>query len=108
MGAGVWAVSVEKSERAIFSQHEKTKQNFNKSSMAAPCVRKLALGFGSGDEQIMPKKITTEKKKKFLPKFSAGSSSSSGSVCSRGRWRKWRSSRRFNCKCVFFELSEKL
>lgn len=51
-----------------------------------------------------------EKKKKFLPKFSAGTSSSSGSVCSRGRWRKWRNSRRwcFNCKCVFFELSEKL
>lgn len=60
MGAGAWAVSVEKSESAIFSQHEKTKQNF-KSSMAASCVRKLARGFGSGDEQIMPKKNRKEK-----------------------------------------------
>lgn len=28
MGAGAWAVSVEKTEKAIFRQHENTKQNF--------------------------------------------------------------------------------
>lgn len=36
--------------------------------MAALCVRKLALGFGSGDEQIMPPKKTNRKEKEIPPK----------------------------------------
>lgn len=52
MGAGACAVSAEKTERAIFSQNENTKQNLKK-SMTAPCVQKQARCFGSGDEQIM-------------------------------------------------------
>lgn len=49
MGAGAWAVSVEKREKATFRQHENTKQNF-KYSIVAP--RRL----GSGDEQIMQRR----------------------------------------------------
>lgn len=37
MGAGAWAVSVEKTEKAIFRQHENTKQNF-RYSIVAPRV----------------------------------------------------------------------
>lgn len=55
MGAGVWAVSVEKTEKAILSQHENTKQNF-KYSIAAPCVRKQPHSLGSGDEQLMQRR----------------------------------------------------
>lgn len=55
MGAGTWAVSVEKTEKAIFRQHENTKQNF-RYSIVARRVWKAARRLGSSGEQTMQRR----------------------------------------------------
>lgn len=80
MGAGAWAFSVEKTEKAIFSQHENTKQNF-RYSIVAPRVRKQPRRLGSGDERIMQRNSCWG--------FSAGSSGSFAPGNSEWSNRRW-------------------